>query len=68
MAPGETKAEALKLIREPIELHIRDLKSEGRVVPWPTSVSALVEVEAAWPHRARERRPCLLASEEMSTV
>jgi predicted RNase H-like HicB family nuclease len=29
VAAGETKAEALKLIREAIELHIRDLKSEA---------------------------------------
>ena len=47
VAAGETKAEALKLIREAIELHISDLKSEGREVPEPTSVSEVVEVEAA---------------------
>jgi predicted RNase H-like HicB family nuclease len=39
VAAGETKAEALKLIREAIELHISDLKSEGREVSRPTSVS-----------------------------
>lgn len=47
VAAGKTKAEALKLIREAIELHIGDLKSEGREVPRPTSVSEVVEVEAA---------------------
>ena len=47
VAAGETKAEALKLIREAIELHISALKSEGREVPRPTSVSEVVEVEAA---------------------
>ena len=57
VAAGETKAEALKLIREAIDLHISDLKSEGREVPRPTSVSEVVEVEAAQPHRARERGP-----------
>ncbi len=47
VAAGETKAEALELVRGAIELHIRDLKSEGREVPEPTSVSEVVEVEAA---------------------
>jgi len=47
VAAGETKAEALKLIREAIEIHISELKSEGREVPKPTSVSAVVEIEAA---------------------
>ena len=47
VAAGETKAEALQLIREAIELHISDLKSEGREAPKATSVSEVVEVEAA---------------------
>ena len=47
VAAGETKAEALRLIREAIELHISDLKNEGRDVPKPTSVSEVIEVEAA---------------------
>ncbi len=47
VAAGETKAEALTLIREAIEPHISDLKSEGREVLRPTSVSEVVEVEAA---------------------
>ena len=47
VAAGETKAEALKLIREAIELHISDLKTAGREVPRPTSVREVVEVEAA---------------------
>jgi len=45
VATGETKAEALALIREAIQLHLGDLKSEG--LPRPTSVSEVVEVEAA---------------------
>ena len=47
VAAGKTKAEALDLIREAIELHISDLRSEGRDVPKPSSVSEVVEVEAA---------------------
>lgn len=47
VAADKTKAEALKLIREAIEMHINDLGSEGRGMPGPTSVSEVVEVEAA---------------------
>jgi len=47
IAAGETKAEALALIREAIELHLDDLKSEGHPIPRPSSVSEIVEVEAA---------------------
>lgn len=47
IAAGETKAEALALIREAIELHLDDLKSDGHPIPLPSSVSEIVEVEAA---------------------
>jgi predicted RNase H-like HicB family nuclease len=47
VAAGETKAEALKLIREAIEMHINALRNQGREVPKPTSLSEVVEVEAA---------------------
>jgi len=47
VAAGETKAEALALIREAIQLHLGDLKSEGLPLPRPASVSEVVEVEAA---------------------
>jgi len=47
IAAGETKAEALALIREAIELHLDDLKSDGFPIPRPSSVSEIVEVEAA---------------------
>ena len=47
VAAGETKAEALALIREAIELHLDDLKSDGHPIPPPSSVSEIVEVEAA---------------------
>ena len=44
IAAGETKEEALSLIREAIELHLEDLKEEGQPVPAPSSTSELVEV------------------------
>ena len=47
VAAGKRKAEALELIREAIELHINDLRSGGHEVPRPSSVSEVVEVEAA---------------------
>ena len=47
IAAGETKDEALALIREAIELHIEDLKSGGFPIPRPSSVSEVVEVQAA---------------------
>ncbi|MEO8500212.1 MAG: type II toxin-antitoxin system HicB family antitoxin [Vicinamibacteria bacterium] len=47
VAAAETKAEALDLIREAIELHIADLRSEGQEIPRPSSASEVVEVAAA---------------------
>ena len=47
IAAGETKAEALALIREAIELHLEDLKSGGLAIPRPSSASELVDVRAA---------------------
>lgn len=47
VAVGETKAEALDLIREAIEIHIADLRSRGLEIPKPTSQSEVVEVAAA---------------------
>ena len=44
IAAGETKEEALSLIREAIELHVEGLKEEGQPVPAPSSTSELVEV------------------------
>lgn len=44
-AAGKANAKALKLIREAIEMHMSDLKSECREVPKPTSASEVVEVE-----------------------
>ena len=46
VAAGDTKAEALSLIREAIELHLEDLRNEGQPIPTPTSSSELVEIDA----------------------
>lgn len=47
VAAGETKDEVLSLIREAIELHLEDLKNSGESIPFPSSSSELVEVDAA---------------------
>ncbi|ADJ29347.1 type II toxin-antitoxin system HicB family antitoxin [Nitrosococcus watsonii] len=47
VAAGETREEALALIREAIEFHIEGLKQEGQPVPKPHSVSELVDVDTA---------------------
>jgi predicted RNase H-like HicB family nuclease len=47
IAAGETKEEALALIREAIELHLEDLKNEGQPIPPPSSTGEVVEVKAA---------------------
>ena len=47
VAAGETKEEALSLIREAIEFHLEGLKDEGQPIPAPTSSSELVEVNGA---------------------
>jgi len=47
IATGETKEEALALIREAIELHLEDLKNEGQPIPPPSSTGEVVEVRAA---------------------
>lgn len=47
IAAGESREEALTLIREAIEFHLEGLKEEGQSVPDPSSSSEVVEVEAA---------------------
>lgn len=47
IAAGETREEALALIREAIELHLEDLKNEGQPIPPPSSTGEVVEVRAA---------------------
>lgn len=47
IAAGETREEALTLIREAIEFHIEGLEAKGEPVPSPSSTSAIVDVHAA---------------------
>jgi len=47
VAAGETRDEALRLIREAIEFHIEGLRQEGQPVPPPSSTSEVVDVQAA---------------------
>jgi predicted RNase H-like HicB family nuclease len=47
VAVGETRDEAVALIREAISMHIEDLKRAGLPVPKPSSEGEFVEVEAA---------------------
>ena len=47
VAVGESREEALQLIREGIELHIEGLKRNGLPVPAPSSDVEFVEVGAA---------------------
>lgn len=47
VAAGETREDALALIREAIEFHIEGLRQEGQPVPPPSSTSAIVDVAAA---------------------
>lgn len=46
VAAGESRAEALQLIQEAIELHIEGLRESGAPVPSPSSSVELVEVAA----------------------
>ena len=46
-AVGQTRDEALQLIREAIELHIQALTEDGVPVPRPSSEGDSVEVGAA---------------------
>jgi len=47
VAAGETRDEALALIREAIELHIGDLRQSGQRVPPPSSSGEIIEIPAA---------------------
>jgi predicted RNase H-like HicB family nuclease len=46
IAAGETRAEALQLIVEAIELHIEALRERGEEIPQPHSFFETVEVAA----------------------
>jgi predicted RNase H-like HicB family nuclease len=47
VAAGESRREALKLIRDAVKLHIEALRESGQPVPEPTSKSNVVRVRAA---------------------
>jgi predicted RNase H-like HicB family nuclease len=47
VAVGETRREALKLVRDAVKLHIEALRESGQSVPEPTSKSDVVRVRAA---------------------
>jgi predicted RNase H-like HicB family nuclease len=47
VAAGESREEALRLIREAIELHLLALKEEGEPLPEPHSYGEIVDVDAA---------------------
>jgi predicted RNase H-like HicB family nuclease len=47
IAAANTRDEAMALIREAIELHIKDLRQTGQPVPQPSSTPELIEIHAA---------------------
>lgn len=47
VALGETRDEALSLIREAIELHVESIRDAGEAVPPPTSTAERVAVHVA---------------------
>ena len=47
VAVGETREEALALIRDGIEFHIEGLKEAGQSIPRPSSTAEVVDVHAA---------------------
>jgi predicted RNase H-like HicB family nuclease len=46
IAVGETRDEAMRLIREAIEFHLEGLRQDGRPLPVPSSSVELVTVDA----------------------
>lgn len=47
VAVGETREEAMQLIREAIEFHLEGLREEGAEIPIPHSSAEQVEVAVA---------------------
>ncbi|MBI5886312.1 MAG: type II toxin-antitoxin system HicB family antitoxin [Deltaproteobacteria bacterium] len=47
IAAAETREEVLRLIKEVIEFHIEGLRDAGESVPPPSSVSEVIEINAA---------------------
>lgn len=46
VAAGETREEALSLIRDAIELHLEALQTQGKSAPPPSSSSEFIDVAA----------------------
>jgi predicted RNase H-like HicB family nuclease len=47
VAVGETREEALAMIREAIEFHLEGMKQDGQSIPTPHSHSEIIQVNAA---------------------
>ena len=47
IAAGDTREEALALIRDAIEFHIEGLKQSGHPVPKPSSTGEVIDIHAA---------------------
>jgi predicted RNase H-like HicB family nuclease len=47
VAAGDTRQEALALIRDAIEFHLEGLKETGQSIPKPSSTAEIVDVHAA---------------------
>ena len=47
VAAGDTREEALALIRDAIEFHIEGLKRAGQPIPRPSSTGEVIDVHAA---------------------
>jgi predicted RNase H-like HicB family nuclease len=47
VAAGETREDALALIREAIEFHLDGLKQAGQAIPRPASTGEVIDVHAA---------------------
>lgn len=47
VAVGETRDEALEMIREAIEFHLDGMKEDGEPIPEPHSFSEVIQVNAA---------------------
>jgi predicted RNase H-like HicB family nuclease len=46
IAVGESRTEVVQLIHQAIELHLQDLKDQGKIIPVPSSSIEFVNVAA----------------------
>lgn len=47
IAAGDTREEALALIRDAIEFHLEGLRQSGQTIPKPSSTGEVIDVQAA---------------------